>query len=189
MIIHFTASSHDMSASIQRHRRIVSIIRDTGHLLARDWIEVTYAEQRDNTLQHDKVDWHNVYEENINAVSSADLLIADCTGNSFGVGYLVATAIQQKKPVLLLVPENGDEGMILKGLYGELVEKSVYTQDSLNGIVTGFIERNTLNHKDLRFNFFLDQKLYNYLNWSSLKSGKTKAEIVRDLIEKDRQGQ
>ena len=37
----------------------------------------------------------------------------------------------------------------------------------------------------MRFNFFIDRKIYNYLRWASFKTGKTKAEILRDLVENE----
>lgn len=52
-------------------------------------------------------------------------------------------------------------------------------------IVKEFLEENVIDTKDLRFNFFLDRPTYNYLRWMSSKTGKTKAEIVRSLLQKE----
>jgi len=46
-----------------------------------------------------------------------------------------------------------------------------------------FMVDNDIQSKDMRFNFFIDRKIYNYLRWAAFKTGKTKAEILRDLVE------
>jgi predicted DNA-binding protein len=48
--------------------------------------------------------------------------------------------------------------------------------------VSQFLEQNHIENKDLRFNFFIDRQIYNYLRWASFKTGKTKAEILRELV-------
>ena len=37
----------------------------------------------------------------------------------------------------------------------------------------------------MRFNFFIDRPIYNYLRWAALKTNKTKAEILRELVQRE----
>jgi predicted DNA-binding protein len=48
-----------------------------------------------------------------------------------------------------------------------------------------FLEDNNISTKDMRFNFFIDRPIYNYLRWAALRTGKTKAEILRELVQRE----
>jgi len=185
MVIHFAGSTHHLLESIDDFRQIIDAIHKEGHVLARDWVEPSYSLLGSGDDKVENVDWEEIYKQNIDAVSTADLMIADATRDSFGVGFLIAIAIQQRKPILVLLKKGTKEGMILRGLHGESIAKAVYTDENVKMIVSKFIKAHTIKHKDLRFNFFLDSKLHSYLNWASHQSGKTKAEIVRELIERE----
>ena len=52
-------------------------------------------------------------------------------------------------------------------------------------MVEKFLNENDIQSKDMRFNFFIDRKIYNYLRWAAFKTGKTKAEILRDLVQNE----
>ena len=58
-----------------------------------------------------------------------------------------------------------------------------YNNDNLEDIIRQFLTDNDVKAKDLRFNFFLDRQIYNYLRWASLKTGKAKAKILRELVQ------
>lgn len=184
MVIHFAGSTQNLQESIGNFRQIIDSIHKDGHVLARDWIEPSYSLLQ-NPSKFEEIDWDEIYKQNIDAVSTADLMIADATYDSFGVGFLIAVAIQQRKPVLVLIKKGSREGMILRGLHGGSIIKATYTDENLQQVVDKFIKAHTIKHKDLRFNFFLDSKLHSYLNWASHQTGKTKAEIVRELIERE----
>lgn len=185
MVIHFAGSTQHLQESINDFRQIINAIHKEGHVLARDWVEPSYSLLTNGGGKTDSVDWEEIYKQNIDAVSTANIMIADATHDSFGVGFLIAVAIQQKKPILILLKKGAKEGMILRGLHGETIVKTLYTDENISAVVSKFIKTHTIKHKDLRFNFFLDSKLHSYLNWASHQSGKTKAEIVRDLIERE----
>lgn len=183
MVICFAGSTQNISAAIDDFREIIHTIHNEGHLVARDWLEPTLTFEKKQSEEH--IDWNDIYEQNIKSLSTADLLIADATYDSFGVGFLTAFAIQQKKPILVLCKEGGKQGVILKGLHGDFVVKKTYTEKTLSKVVSKFIKDHTIEHKDLRFNFYLSPKQFAYLNLSSHQTGKTKAEIVRELIDKE----
>lgn len=105
--------------------------------------------------------------------------------SSFGVGHQVASAIQQKKPVLLLSRDDIVNDSLVTGLDDTIVHYKEYNNSNLEQIVKNFLEENNVQAKDLRFNFFIDRQIYNYLRWASYKTGKTKAHILRDLVLKE----
>ena len=73
----------------------------------------------------------------------------------------------------------------MTGLDNALVRYREYNNDNLEDIIRQFLTDNDVKAKDLRFNFFLDRQIYNYLRWASLKTGKTKAKILRELVMKE----
>ncbi len=159
------------------------MIKSSGHTLARDWIEDAY-----NTNQktgQTAGDWSHIYNESLGAIAGSDVIIADATYENFGVGYMIAVAVQQKKPVLLLHKKDVDESAFAEGVVDDWVRSEKYDDDSIGSIVEKFLKDNDISTKDMRFNFFIDRPIYNYLRWAALKTGKTKAEILRELVQRE----
>lgn len=184
MIVHFIASKSNMPKNIDTLREVVSTIHTGGHMLARDWIEPAFSRQMSKGPQ--EIDWTAVYQESMEAIAKADVIIAEATYSSFSVGYQLAIALQQKKPVLVIRSDEAEKDSFVVGvLANSAIEMTEYSEKSLRKIITKFLEDNDIQAKDMRFNFFIDRHIYNYLRWSAYKTGKTKAEILRDLVTRE----
>lgn len=181
MIVHFISSKSNIEENFTYLKPIVDTVRGAGHVFARDWVEAEYNYVRAGK-DHGALDWQAVNRENMEALSRSDIVIAEATTKSFSTGYQVAVAIQQKKPTLILTRDNALEGTFASGLTSDFVSVRNYTQENLSKLILDFIEQNTIDTKDLRFNFFIDRQIYNYLRWASYKTGKNKSEILRDLV-------
>jgi nucleoside 2-deoxyribosyltransferase len=181
VIIHLATSKHVLVHYIDTLRSITATISGRGHALAEDWIEPAYTK----ALHNISPDLKKTYHQSMREVGKADVIIAEVTTSSFGVGYQVAIAIQQRKPVLLLARKGAPVNALVKGLDNKVVLYREYTDEDLEQIVTEFLDENDVKTQDLRFNFFIDRKIYNYLRWTSQKTGKTKAQVLRDLIAKE----
>jgi len=182
MLVHFIGSRTDIDQDIEYFRKIAKILKDKGCDLTRDWIEEAYEESKTG---HIREDWKKITQINMEALARADIAIAEVSSKSFSSGFQIASAIQQKKPLLILTRENSLHDSFGSGISSEFVRFADYDDDSVEKIIEHFIAENTLNNKDLRFNFFIDRSIYNYLRWASFKTGKTKAEILRELVKKD----
>lgn len=181
MIIHFISSKSGINDNYEHLKRIVEIIKGTGNELARDWLDLEYEYTRSGK-EHSAIDWRKVNLENLEALSRADVVIAEATVKSFSTGFQVATAIQQKKPTLILTRDNALEGTFASGLISDFVSAKNYNAENLEDFISTFIRQNTIETKDLRFNFFIDRQIYNYLRWAAYKTGKNKSEILRELV-------
>jgi hypothetical protein len=159
---------------------MVSIIEKQGHTLALDWIEKAYK----RTVDQSQVgaDWSQIYKENLETLTKADVIIAETSFENIGVGYQVANAVLLKKPILLLRHQTADKNAFAAGVEDSWVLQEQYTEDNLGPIINKFLDDNDIQTKDMRFNFFIDRPIYNYLRWSAHKTGKTKAEILRELV-------
>ena len=187
MIVHFIGSKGGILQEIDSYREIIKCIKDQGHTLARDWVEEYYELVQKTHVDDEKVqvDWSKIDLENAAALSKADIVIAEATAKSFFVGYQVAQAVNKKKPVLILAKSNTFSGVEELKASSDFIKGAAYTSENLGATIEKFIHDNDIQSKDMRFNFFIDRKIYNYLRWASFKTGKTKAEILRDLVENE----
>lgn len=185
MLIHLVGSQWDILDQIGTLRKIVQLIHEQGSSLTRDWIEPTYEiAKKDKNFAGQ--DWQTIYHENMEAIARADAVIVEGSTQSFAVGFQTAVALQQKKPTLFLTQKRAMlEDNFAAGLDEKLLTAMVYANDSLDTAVNEFLQDNDIQSKDMRFNFFIDRKIYNYLRWASLRTGKTKAEILRELVERE----
>ena len=178
MLVHIVGSRYQITSNIEHLRALVKCVQEEGHKVVRDWIEPAYQ----NAKAGNRVaDWVFVYKESLEAINKADVVIADSTIPSFSVGYQVAMAMQMKKPILVLNKEGVSDSPFASGIEVGIVYKG-YSPNNLKKIVTDFLQENDIQTKDMRFNFFIDRPIYNYLRWTAHKTGKTKAEILRDLV-------
>jgi hypothetical protein len=182
MLVHFTASRYDIEENIQHLRHVVDAIHEEGHNLARDWIEPAY----NSHIKHGDIDidWTEAYQDSLEAINKADVVVADTTIRSFSVGYQVAMAIQMKKPTLVLHREGTSDSFFASGIQVGVAYKE-YNSDNVKHLIQSFLKENDIQAKDMRFNFFIDRPIYNYLRWAAYKTGKTKAEILRELVAKE----
>lgn len=183
MKVHFITSRDSLENDIETLQDITQRIKRAGHTLANDWIDI--ASERQRSGKQSTADWKRIYKDNLENVAETDVLIAEASYENFGVGYQVAAAVQQKKPVLLLRHENADKGAFVTGVEDGWVQTREYNKDNLGTILGKFLEDNDISTKDMRFNFFIDRPIYNYLRWAALKTGKTKAEILRSLVQQE----
>jgi hypothetical protein len=167
MIIHFIGSKGNITQEIDYYQAIVDSIKQYGHTLAQDWVDVVYkAATKSN-------EWDK------------DLVIVESTKRSFFVGYGVAQAVHQKKPVLILVRDDSFPGIKYLSDASDIIYGAQYDLKTLDSVIGKFLEENTIETKDMRFNFFIDRAIYNYLRWAAFKTGKTKAEVLRELVQRE----
>jgi nucleoside 2-deoxyribosyltransferase len=183
MKAHFITSRPSLEKDFETLQQILKVIRDSGHSIAYDWIDGAF--KREIEAKTPASDWNAIYKDNLAAIAQADVVIAETTYENFAVGYQVAVAVQQKKPVLLLRHEGADKNAFVTGIDDGWVKHKIYVQKDVDSIVQDFLAENDITTKDMRFNFFIDRGIYNYLRWAALKTGKTKAEVLRELVNRE----
>ena len=183
MKVHFITSRPSLEKDIDVLKRILQLIKDAEHSVAYDWIEGAFKSEIETKAPAS--DWNAIYKDNLGAIAQADVVIAETTYENFAVGYQVAVAVQQKKPVLLLRHAEADKNAFVTGVEDGWVKHREYNEETIDEIVNEFLAENDITTKDMRFNFFIDRSIYNYLRWSALKTGKTKAEILRELVNRE----
>lgn len=185
MIIHFLGSRSKIDREIDYYRRIVSYIEAQGHTLAYDWLDDTYGAAQEGRLKKRAETWSEIDRRNTEALSHADIVVVEATAKGFFAGYRVALAIVQKKPLLLLTRDKSPLAISGLSTPSGFIKSTTYDDSNLETILEEFLSENVFETKDLRFNFVLDRQTYNYLRWMSSKTGKTKAQIIRNLLQKE----
>jgi len=183
MKVHLVTSKPTLENDIDLLRKMMQIIKSENHVLARDWVESAYAANQKTGQTADN--WSNIYNESLGAIAQADVVIAEASHENFAIGYQVAVAVQQKKPVLLLRKKSAGKNAFATGIEDGWVKHEEYDEENIDKILGHFINENDISTKDMRFNFFIDRPIYNYLRWAALKTGKTKAEILRSLVQQE----
>lgn len=181
MIVHFVASKGEILKNYEDYDRVCSAVLALGHTIAYDWIHEEY-EFIKSGKKHTATEWEHIISENMAALARADVVIAEASAMTFSTGYLVAHAIHHKKPTLVLARDNQLEGTFGSGIVSDFVRLVNYSESDVRDIVAEFIDQNNIDSKDLRFNFFIDRQIYNYLRWAAYKTGKNKSEILRELV-------
>lgn len=183
MKVHFTTSRVSMENDIKSLRQITETVKRTGHSIAREWLDDAHTQYTKSGVVSD--DWSTIVKDNLATIAQADVIIAETSHDSFAVGYLIAVAVQQKKPILLLRHKEADKDAFVTGVEDGWIKHGIYDNDNVETIIEKFLNENDIQSKDMRFNFFIDRKIYNYLRWAAFKTGKTKAEILRDLVQNE----
>lgn len=184
MLVHFIATGTSLDTNIDNLRAVVDTLQKNGHTLAKDWIETAYNDLQKG-VDSNTLSWQSIIEEDFEAIAKADVIIAEVSHDSTAIGYQIATAIHQKKPTLLILQEGARVPPFTWNIPSAFLSRIEYTKENLVAQITPFLQDNDITTKDMRFNFFIDRPIYNYLRWSALKTGKTKAEILRELVQRE----
>lgn len=186
MRAHFIGSAVNLSEDVNSYSAIIQALKKSGVELTSNWVnEANKKLGLKNQITTSKYDWDNIYKENMEAISKADIVVAEVSKKSFLVGFQVSLAIQQKKPTLLLSKLDHIDSAIGVSLNEELVSYCQYNVKNIDNVISEFVAENSKEKKQIRFNFFIDKKLLNYINWRSLNTGKTKSDIIREALRED----
>ncbi len=185
MIVHFIGSRSKVIEEIDYYREIIGHIKAGGHTLASEWVEDTYSLLKQGQLKKENETWDDIDGANATAISKADVIVVESTKKSFFAGYRVAQAAIQKKPLLILTRDKSPVAVSGLRTPTGFVKSVRYDSTTLPVVVNDFLKENTIRANDLRFNFVLDRQTYNYLRWTSSETGKTKAQIIRALLQRE----
>lgn len=186
MIAHIVGSAKNLKDDLPFYFTMLEVIRDNSAVIARDWISAANDRAIKNIVRDDsKIKWHDVHNENSDAIVRSDVVIIEATNYGFQEGFYTSQALASKKPVLLLT-RNDTNSLLISGIEHKLLTTRQYTNKSeLKNIVDTFLKDNIISTKDLRFNFFIDRQIYSYLRETSYETGKNKSEIIRELLEEE----
>jgi hypothetical protein len=180
MKLHFSASLREIDKHIATYELIERTIKDSGHFITKEWLQ-EYKDKKAGNSYFSEEEWLEISKDTIGSIQEADAIIIEASISSYNMGYLSALALSRKKPLLMLF--NTEPHAYILDANNTLRRAEVYgNKEELQKIIVSFLEEIDIDNTKLRFNMTLDREVYNYLNWESVNTGKTKAQIVREVL-------
>jgi hypothetical protein len=138
-----------------------------------------------------KVDIHQTTKavrEDEKAIRNCDAFIADITDSSGGVGFQMAIALTERKPILAIKAKDDRRkisiGPITSGVHKNITYKEYSSEEELTRIIDTFLEE-AREKIDTKFILIIPSEIDKYLNWVSDYRRMHKAQVVRNAIEKE----
>jgi hypothetical protein len=183
MKVFFTGSTSNLKEDNDRYDYINNLIMSLGHE------STNYIHHPKDSSYRNKVEksledsGKNVYDFVIQLITSSDTIIADITTQSIKVGYQLDYALHNKIPALVLYKNSEDfvlPVMLNTSRYGLLQVKEYKNNEDIEVIIRNYLS-NIISGK-IKFNFYINHRIYNYLNRRAQQEGRNKSDIVRDLL-------
>jgi hypothetical protein len=161
----------------KRDKKIVDSLTKHGYK-----IDTTHYK---STVENDEKDLKVTYNKYMQSIKNSELVVAEVSFLSSGLGFFISAALNANKPVLALFNTESNEGVskTLKGSTDKLMHYVEYDWKSLDQHLVKFTS--TIKKKlDSKFILIISPEIDRYLEWSSQENRMHKAQIVRDAIEK-----
>ena len=121
-----------------------------------------------------------LYERKTHAIQNADICIFEATTAGLGLGFLIEKALGLSKPTIVLYLHNVPP-VLLTGVQSEKLILKSYDEKNLKRVLKEALS-SARERRDKRFNFFISQKILEYLDRASSQKGVTKSQFIRELI-------
>ncbi len=124
--VYYAASVRGAGRDLEATRKAIQTIKEAGHVALTEHLAGSSESLSDQ----------QVYQRDMRLLEQADLLIADVTFPSLGVGFEICKAIQLNKPVYLVAREGVKVSKLIAGItdvkrYSSLEEMSSIIKDIL----------------------------------------------------------
>lgn len=172
MKVYFSASSSTLSEDKGSYSKIIEAISKSGGTLISNWVE-------DKT----RLNAEDLFKQTINEIKSADVLVAEITYPSTGVGQQIALALSWKIPVIALKRSDVNHtSRFTLGTKSSFLKIVKYDATSLvKKISTSF--ENVKKSKYIKFNFVTTREMSDFLESKSDERGLSKSELLRKIVE------
>ncbi len=124
------------------------------------------------------------YTNVVKWIKSADVMIAEASWQSLGIGYEISLALENKTPVIVLY-NHGKAPHFLEGRQGEELAILDYDVDNLAETLEEGLEI-AKSQADTRFNFFISPRHTAYLDYISKNQRIPRSVYLRRLIKQHR---
>lgn len=183
MNVYFACSSSHLEPHLPEYQNITRLIKSHGHRIPHDWLG--HVTKRSLTeIQDVSIKRQQLREEGIEALKAVDVMVAEVSFPSLGVGYQIGKALNNKKPVLCLYSEEfGQKGIsqVIDSSSSPLLTTKVYSQKNLDKILIDFF-KHAKKRNLIKFNFIITPEIEEYLNWVSENGKWSKSEVLREKV-------
>jgi len=180
MKIYFIASSRLVGANPKLYSKMYSYLVTDNKMISDKVLKWVKMGVRDMSVAPLKIKKEN-YLESLDSVKKADMIVMEVSGHSMSMGYLISKALEMNKPVIALHKQEHAPNFI-KGISDPKLIISEYDEKNVEEVLEKSLKTAT-GLIDVRFNFFVNSKILNYLDWVSQKRMVPRSVFLRNLIE------
>ena len=131
-------------------------------------------------------DYLEIYRRNEKIILNSDVVVAEVSMSDSGVGYEIALALNNRKPVLAMYNEESVEPTAPPIMAGKskLLTFVKYKEDEIPQIIDKYLKE-VKRKIDTKFILIISPEIDRYLEWASDYKRMHKAQIVRNAVEKE----
>ncbi|KKP69483.1 MAG: Tmk: thymidylate kinase [candidate division CPR3 bacterium GW2011_GWF2_35_18] len=151
MKVYFTASVSSGRAYLLQYKIIIKALKSLGHKVLSEDVAFDSVNKNGDRLKRDStLPPAEIFLRERREVEESDIVIAEVSQSSMGVGFLISHALQQRKPVLALLYGDIEEKNIspfLEGHPSQNLFLEHYTEDNLKIVLKKFFHHMEVNNK------------------------------------------
>lgn len=124
------------------------------------------------------------HKKMMNSIKQCDMVIAEISTKSSGLGYEIAVALNERKPIMAIYrgSEKEHSSLSLSSNPSRLLKVMSYTSEDLHAKAEEFIAF-AKEQIDTKFILIISPEIDKYLAWASDERRMHKAQIVRNAVE------
>ena len=167
------------------YKQIISVLSEkSGWKLVDNWIDRevdAQSEDPDKASRFYKY-YKDLYKNTTKKIKQSDIVVAEISEKSTTVAQQVVYALENNIPVWCLCNENKKQNIpaFLSTRHNDKLDFSYYKSGKLTSLIeeklTGFTKR------EIKFNFYLDQNMYDFLEKLSIENKSTKSKVIREIL-------
>lgn len=179
MKVYFTTSIKDADKN-DNINTILKTIKELGHSVEQ------YNDKKRSEAAKTDADSVNAYKYFTSAIKKCDFVVAEISEQSASVGYEIAFALEEKKPVLVLYEETKARSLsaLFRGNKSRHLKVRKYKGDREIESAVKFFVNDVNEIIDTKFILIIPPSIDQYLEWNVKERGIPKAEVTREAIEK-----
>ena len=125
------------------------------------------------------------YQKIINSIKKSDFIVIETSVQASIIGFLMSTAINEKKPILALSDEKlgkDSESFWNYAIKNKLLSCKTYSLKNINEVIAEFLN-SVKKIIDTKFILIISPEIDSYLEWASDNRRMHKAQVVRRAVE------
>lgn len=170
-LVYFAAPSSFLSKHKETLEKITTAIDQAGGKLTLKWFE-----------DKNRLSPEGIFTQAIEGIRSADIVVAEISYPSTGVGQQIALALSWKIPVIALYKKDAEgPSRFTIGFQSELFSSLKYTDKDLLKLLEKEFTL-VLKSRYVKFNFIATREINNFLEEKSGSAGISKSQYLRDIL-------
>lgn len=182
MKITFVATIQGKQKYQSEYNEIVAALTALGATIFHEHVTKYSQEDLDKMSDDDRVEFH---DKIFHKIKDCDVVVAEGSSSSMGVGFLISSALDLQKPTIFLYKGKKPTNILS---FLEENEKLIVLEYKNVSELRDLL-RNALDYasdkQDVRFNFFISPKIQQYLDWVAKYKRTPRAVYLRELLERD----